>query len=109
MTTALSVFAAHMGTDFFSEGGKSASKSELTPPPKGSREVVKFWVTKGGKGGGQKKFSTIIEDHTETFCAFFAPFGTFSSNTLSKIPDFFCLREGGYQFFFEGSQFSALG
>ncbi len=57
-----------MGTDFFPEGGKNASKSEV--PPKVALGGVKFGVTEGGRGGGKRKFSPQLR----TTQIFFAPF-----------------------------------
>ena len=81
---------------------------KVSTPQNGSRGGVKFGVTEGGKGGGAKENFLHNRGPHKKICAFFAPFGHFFSKTLSEMSDFLPQR-GGRIFFFEGSQFSALG
>ncbi len=72
-----------MGTDFFPEGGKNASKSEV--PPKVALGGVKFGVTEGGRGGGKRKFSPQLRT-TQIFLRLFCPIWAFYLGRLPVVP-----------------------
>ena len=82
----------HIGTDFFPEGERMPQKVKY--PQNASRGGVKFGVTEGGKGGGERKFSPQLRTTHKKNVPFLPHLGTFLVALCQKCL-IFCLRGGG--------------